>query len=79
MKRFADGPPDVSPRTLGDEGNVGHAADEGAATASFLRGLGVDVDLAPVLDTPGVALELARQPRVQPQPVRQRDARARPS
>ncbi len=52
VKRFADGPPDVSPRTLGQEGDVGHAAAEGAATASFLRGLGVDVDLAPVLDTP---------------------------
>jgi beta-N-acetylhexosaminidase len=52
VKRLADGPPDVSPRTLGEEGDVGHAAAEGTATASFLRGLGVDVDLAPVLDTP---------------------------
>jgi beta-N-acetylhexosaminidase len=52
VKRFADGPPDVSPRTLGEENDVGHAASEGTATASFLRGLGVNVDLAPVLDTP---------------------------
>jgi beta-N-acetylhexosaminidase len=52
VKRLADGPPDVSPRTLGDEGDVSHAAAEGTATASFLRRLGVDVDLAPVLDTP---------------------------
>lgn len=52
VKRLADGPPDVSPRTLGEEGDVGHAAAEGTATASFLRHLGIDVDLAPVLDTP---------------------------
>jgi beta-N-acetylhexosaminidase len=52
VKRFADGPPDVSPQTLGEENNVSNAASEGAATASFLRRLGVNVDLAPVLDTP---------------------------
>jgi beta-N-acetylhexosaminidase len=55
VKRLADGPPDVSPRTLGEEGDVGHAAAEGTATASYLRRLGVDVDLAPVLDTPVAA------------------------
>ena len=38
MKRLTDGPPDVSPRTLGDEGSPAHTTAEGAATASFLRG-----------------------------------------
>jgi beta-N-acetylhexosaminidase len=43
------GPPDVAPA---DMGSAAKARAEGAATGAYLRGLGVDVDLAPVLDTP---------------------------
>ncbi|HET8592780.1 MAG TPA: glycoside hydrolase family 3 N-terminal domain-containing protein [Solirubrobacterales bacterium] len=50
VKRLADGPPDTAPRELGaaEEGDA--AREEGERTAEFLRGLGVTVDLAPVLD-----------------------------
>jgi beta-N-acetylhexosaminidase len=43
------GPPDVAPA---DMGSAARARAEGAATGAYLHGLGVDVDLAPVLDTP---------------------------
>jgi len=49
VKRFAEAPPDVSPSRLA---NGAEAESEAAATARFLRSVGVDVDLAPVLDTP---------------------------
>jgi beta-N-acetylhexosaminidase len=37
---------------MGAAGSAAAAAAEGASTAAYLRGLGIDVDLAPVLDTP---------------------------
>ncbi len=49
VKRFPDGPPDVPPASIG---TAAKARAEGAATAAYLRRLGVDVNLAPVLDTP---------------------------
>lgn len=50
VKRLEDGPPDSSPRQLGGAGDADAAKEEGERTGEFLRGLGVNVDLAPVLD-----------------------------
>jgi beta-N-acetylhexosaminidase len=50
VKRLKDGPPTVSPADLGKSGDEGQAKDQGQQTGAYLRGLGVNVDLAPVLD-----------------------------
>jgi beta-N-acetylhexosaminidase len=50
VKRIKNGPPTVSPADLGKSGDQGQAKDQGQQTGAFLRGLGVNVDLAPVLD-----------------------------
>jgi beta-N-acetylhexosaminidase len=50
VKRLEDGPPETSARQLGAAGDADAARQEGETTASFLSGLGVNVDLAPVLD-----------------------------
>ncbi|HEX3562973.1 MAG TPA: glycoside hydrolase family 3 N-terminal domain-containing protein [Solirubrobacterales bacterium] len=50
VKRLKSGPPTISPADLGKSGDEGQAKDQGQQTGSFLRGLGVNVDLAPVLD-----------------------------
>lgn len=52
VERLPSGPPDLSPRDVGETGSSAKAASEGGATAAYLRRLGIDVDLAPVLDTP---------------------------
>jgi YVTN family beta-propeller protein len=51
VKRLPNGPPTRSARELGAQGAAA-ARDEGAATGRYLRSLGIDVDLAPVLDVP---------------------------
>ena len=53
VKRLADGPPDRSPAAIGRGRSAALAREQGAATAAYLRQRGIDVDLAPVLDTPG--------------------------
>jgi beta-N-acetylhexosaminidase len=50
VKRLKQGPPDVSPAELGKSGDENQARDQGQKTGSYLQGLGVNVDLAPVLD-----------------------------
>jgi beta-N-acetylhexosaminidase len=50
VKRLKDGPPTISPADLGKSGDTGQSKDQGQQTGSFLKGLGVNVDLAPVLD-----------------------------
>src|SRR5262245_2794375 len=50
VKRLPQGPPSVSPADLGRSGDEGQARDQGQQTGAFLRNLGVNVDLAPVLD-----------------------------
>jgi beta-N-acetylhexosaminidase len=50
VKRFPMAPPQRSPVQLGEDGSPGDARLEGQATGNFLAGLGIDVDLAPVLD-----------------------------
>ncbi len=44
------GPPDVSPADLGEGGDPEAARSEGEKTGTYLAGLGVNADLAPVLD-----------------------------
>ncbi len=46
------GPPDSSPRQLAGQGPAA-AEREGMRTGAYLRGLGVNVELAPVVDVPG--------------------------
>jgi beta-N-acetylhexosaminidase len=50
VKRLPQGPPNASPAQLGKSDDENQARDEGDATGSYLRGLGINVDLAPVLD-----------------------------
>jgi beta-N-acetylhexosaminidase len=50
VKRIKNGPPTVSPADMGKSGDEGQAKDQGQQTGAFLRGLGVNVNLAPVLD-----------------------------
>jgi beta-N-acetylhexosaminidase len=50
VKRLKSGPPDISPADLGKSGDETQSKDQGQKTGSYLRGLGVNVDLAPVLD-----------------------------
>jgi beta-N-acetylhexosaminidase len=50
VKRLPQGPPNASPAQLGRSDDENQARDQGQATGSYLRGLGINVDLAPVLD-----------------------------
>jgi beta-N-acetylhexosaminidase len=52
VKRFVEAPPTRSPYDLGRSGTPADARLEGRATGNFLRELGANVDLAPVLDVP---------------------------
>lgn len=52
VKRLPDGPPERSPSELAAPGDEPAARREGRATGRFLAGLGIDLDLAPVLDVP---------------------------
>ena len=44
------GPPDIAPNDLGEGGDPTAAKAEGQKTAQFLKPIGVNVDLAPVMD-----------------------------
>jgi len=50
VKRIKQGPPDISPADLGKSGDESQSKDQGQKTGTYLKGLGVNVDLAPVLD-----------------------------
>jgi beta-N-acetylhexosaminidase len=52
VKRFADAPPQEPPAKLGARADAAAAEIEGRDTGEFLSGVGVNVDLAPVLDVP---------------------------
>lgn len=52
VKRFLEAPPQRSPVQLAEFGDAGDAKLEGKATGNFLSHLGINVDLAPVLDVP---------------------------
>lgn len=51
VKRFAGLPPDLAPPEIG-EGGPALAREQGLATGGALARLGINVDLAPVLDVP---------------------------
>jgi beta-N-acetylhexosaminidase len=61
VKRLPKGPPIASPADLGEAEDADAARSEGDATGSYLKALGVNVDLAPVLDvaTPRTADTIA--------------------
>jgi beta-N-acetylhexosaminidase len=52
IKRIPWAPPTLSAPQMGRLGSASVARAQGASTAAALRGLGVDVDLAPVADVP---------------------------
>ncbi len=52
IKRFPEGPPATTPAELGANGKPATARKSGRSTGKFLAGLGINVDLAPVLDVP---------------------------
>ncbi|HET7029543.1 MAG TPA: glycoside hydrolase family 3 N-terminal domain-containing protein [Candidatus Limnocylindrales bacterium] len=64
IKRIPWAPPTLSPARMGSLGSTTVARDQGAATGVALKALGVDVDLAPVVDVPAsTASFLYRQHR----------------
>ena len=50
VKRLPAGPPEASAETMGARDSAATVAQIGRATGGYLRKLGIDVDLAPVLD-----------------------------
>ena len=52
IKRIPWAPPTMSAPQMGRLGSASTARSQGASTANALRGLGIDVDLAPVADVP---------------------------
>jgi beta-N-acetylhexosaminidase len=52
VKRLPAGPPSLAPPQMAATGNPGVARQQGAATAHYLRGWGINMDLAPVADVP---------------------------
>jgi beta-N-acetylhexosaminidase len=52
VKRLANGPPFRTPPELVATGSAGVAAREGRATGAYLKGLGINWNLAPVVDVP---------------------------
>jgi beta-N-acetylhexosaminidase len=52
VKRFIEAPPLLSPFQLGENDSRPDARLEGRATGNFLAGMGINTDLAPVLDVP---------------------------
>jgi beta-N-acetylhexosaminidase len=54
VKRFSLAPPQRSPFQLREIGDAGDSRLEGKATGAFLEGVGINTDLAPVLDVDAV-------------------------
>ena len=52
VKRLTNGPPDLSPPQIAATGSSSVAYNEGRATGRYLKALGINWDLAPVLDVP---------------------------
>jgi beta-N-acetylhexosaminidase len=52
VKRLPAGPPHLSPPQMVASGGPGVAGTQGTATGRYLSGLGINMDLAPVLDVP---------------------------
>ena len=56
IKRIPWAPPTLSPPQMGADGRTSTAESQGAATGTALKGLGINVDLAPVADVPAHAV-----------------------
>jgi beta-N-acetylhexosaminidase len=52
VKRLPNGPPTASPPQIGATGKTAVAFSQGRATGRYLKGLGINMDLAPVADVP---------------------------
>jgi beta-N-acetylhexosaminidase len=52
VKRLQNGPPSLSPPQIARTGSVKVASQQGSATGRYLKSLGINMDLAPVLDVP---------------------------
>jgi beta-N-acetylhexosaminidase len=52
VKRLQNGPPTLSPPQMVHTGKVSVASQQGTATGRYLKGLGINWDLAPVVDVP---------------------------
>src|SRR5437764_10345597 len=52
VKRIPWAPPTLSPPQMGVRNSTSVARSQGAATGTALKGLGINVDLAPVADVP---------------------------
>jgi len=52
VKRLPGGPPNLSPPQIAGTGSVAVASREGRSTGNYLKGLGINMDLAPVVDVP---------------------------
>ncbi len=52
VKRLQNGPPTLSPPQIARAGKVSVASQQGSATGRYLKGLGINMDLAPVVDVP---------------------------
>jgi beta-N-acetylhexosaminidase len=52
VKRLPSGPPTLSPPQIARTGSVTVASQQGSATGRYLKGLGINWDLAPVVDVP---------------------------
>jgi beta-N-acetylhexosaminidase len=52
VKRLRNGPPDLSPPQITASGSTSLAFSEGRSTGRYLKGLGINWDLAPVVDVP---------------------------
>jgi beta-N-acetylhexosaminidase len=52
IKRLPAGPPFLSPPQIAARGSAQVAATQGSATGRYLKGLGINMDLAPVVDVP---------------------------
>jgi beta-N-acetylhexosaminidase len=52
VKRLPNGPPDLAPPQIAATGSTAVAAREGRSTGQYLKGFGINMDLAPVVDVP---------------------------
>jgi beta-N-acetylhexosaminidase len=52
VKRLPNGPPSLSPPQMTATGRPSVARRQGRATGNYLQGLGINMDLAPVVDVP---------------------------